>query len=189
MFRKKVFLKISQNSQENTCTRVFFNKFEETLAQAFSCEFCKISKNTVFYRTPPVAASPNRGYLHCAILKALHAFQQKTYLKSRDMQFSPQNVSNEIFKIFKVFENNMKFIRAACWINMVINNIRRYYGVIMKVFKVGLSPSKKHDFVCFNESPLKIMKNAFYFKLQTLFVLKIFKFLYWLFGHVKRELD
>ena len=25
---KKVFLKISQNSQENTCGRVFFNKFE-----------------------------------------------------------------------------------------------------------------------------------------------------------------
>ena len=23
----------------------------------FSCEFCEISKNTVFYRTPPVAAS------------------------------------------------------------------------------------------------------------------------------------
>ena len=114
MFRKKVFLKISQNSQENTCTRVFFNKFEETLAQAFSCEFCKISKNTLFYRTPPVAASPNRGYLHCAILKALHAFQEKTYLKSRDMQFFPQNVQNEILKIFKVFGNNMKFTRAAC---------------------------------------------------------------------------
>ena len=30
---------------------------EETLAQVFSCEFCEISKNTFFYRTPPVAAS------------------------------------------------------------------------------------------------------------------------------------
>ena len=35
-----------------------------------------------------------------------------------------------------------------------------------------------------NESPLKIMKNAFYFTLKALFVLKIFKFLSWLFGHV-----
>ena len=26
---------------------------EETLAQVFSCEFCKISKNTLYYRTPP----------------------------------------------------------------------------------------------------------------------------------------
>ena len=31
------------------------------------------------------------------------------------------------------------------------------------LFKVGLSPSKKNWFICFNESPLKMMKNAFYF--------------------------
>ena len=48
---KKVFLEISQNSQENTCARVsFLIKFikKETLAQVFSCEFCEISKNTFF---------------------------------------------------------------------------------------------------------------------------------------------
>ena len=32
---------------------------KEALAQVFSCEFCKISKNTFSYRTPPVAASEN----------------------------------------------------------------------------------------------------------------------------------
>ena len=36
---------------------------------------------------------------------------------------------------------------------------------------------KKLIFNCFNESPLKMMKNVFYFILKTLFVLKIFKFL------------
>ena len=62
----KVFLEISQNSQENTCARVSiliklqakacnFIKIE-TLALVFSCEFCEISKNTFSYRTPPVAA-------------------------------------------------------------------------------------------------------------------------------------
>ena len=30
---------------------------KETLAQVFSCEFCEISKNTFFYKTPLVAAS------------------------------------------------------------------------------------------------------------------------------------
>ena len=30
---------------------------KQTPAQVFSCEFCDISKNIVFYRTPPVAAS------------------------------------------------------------------------------------------------------------------------------------
>ena len=37
------------------CQSLFFNK--ETLAQVFSCEFCEISKNTFFHRTPLVAAS------------------------------------------------------------------------------------------------------------------------------------
>ena len=49
----KKMLEISQNSQENTCTRVCFlikvqASGKETLTQLFSCEFCKISKNTFF---------------------------------------------------------------------------------------------------------------------------------------------
>ena len=32
---------------------------DEALAQVFSCEFCKISKNNFSYRTPPVAAPEN----------------------------------------------------------------------------------------------------------------------------------
>ena len=43
---KKVFLEISQNSQENTCARI-----------SFLIRFCEISKNTFSYRRPPVAAS------------------------------------------------------------------------------------------------------------------------------------
>ena len=64
---KKVFLEISQNSQENTCARVSFLiklqagacKFikKESLAQVSSREFWEISKNTFFYRTPLVDAS------------------------------------------------------------------------------------------------------------------------------------
>ena len=51
--------------------------------------------------------------------------------------------------------------------------------------KVGLSPSKK-GVVCFIESHLKVMKNAFYFILKALFFLKIFKFLSWFFGHAEK---
>ena len=57
---KKVFLEISQNSQETTCARVSFiikDLFLEDLEQVFSCEFCEISKNSLSYRTPSVAAS------------------------------------------------------------------------------------------------------------------------------------
>ena len=42
---KKVFLEISQNSQENTCTKFsFLIKLQASgLAQVLSCDFCEIS--------------------------------------------------------------------------------------------------------------------------------------------------
>ena len=57
------------------------------------------------------------------------------------------------------------------------------------MLKVGLSPSKKIVLICFIESPLKMMKNAFYFVLKVLFVLEILKFLPWLFDCVEKRLD
>ena len=60
---KKVFLKISQNSQENTCVRVSILMKMQTsgnfikkgaLAQVFSYEFCEIFMKTFFYRAHPV---------------------------------------------------------------------------------------------------------------------------------------
>ena len=39
------------------------------------------------------------------------------------------------------------------------------------------------------ENPLKMMKKAFYFTSNVLFILKIFKFSSWLSGHVSKRLD
>ena len=39
------------------------------------------------------------------------------------------------------------------------------------------------------ESPLKMIKNSFYFMLKALFVLEIFIFLSWLFSYVEKWLD
>ena len=47
-------------------------------------------------------------------------------------------------------------------------------------------PSKKICFICFNESPIKMFKNTFYFILKALFFLKILQFLCLLFAHVKK---
>ena len=44
----------------------------------------------------------------------------------------------------------------------------------------------KKCFIYFNESSLKMMKNAFYFILKALFVLKIIKFLSCFFDHVEK---
>ena len=64
---ENVFIKISQNSQENTCARAsFLIKLQmspitllekETLAKAFSCEISQIFKNTFSYRAPLVTNS------------------------------------------------------------------------------------------------------------------------------------
>ena len=45
---------------------------------------------------------------------------------------------------------------------------------------------KKKNYLLQWQSPLKMMKNAFYFILKALFVLKIFKFFSWLFGHAEK---
>ena len=64
---KKVFLEISQNSQENTCARTsFLIKLQASglqlyqkrdLAQVFYCEFWEISKNAFFTEHLWAAAS------------------------------------------------------------------------------------------------------------------------------------
>ena len=52
--------------------------------------------------------------------------------------------------------------------------------------KIGLTPFKESSFIWFNESPLKLLKNTFYFILKTLLFLNIFKLLSWYFAHVKK---
>ena len=59
-----------------------------------------------------------------------------------------------------------------------------YGGCWLLGIKVRLSPSKKICVICLIESLLKMMKNAFYFILKAIFILKIFKFLSQFFGHV-----
>ena len=83
-----MFLEISQNSQENTCDRISFLRDcnfikKETLAQAFSCEFCEISKSIFFNKTHLVAAfvseskyltSQTRLDLLCQVQAAVFVF-------------------------------------------------------------------------------------------------------------------
>ena len=66
VFDRKDILKIPQNSQENTCTGVFFSinlqaacKFikKETPVRLFYCEFCENFKNIFFVEHLRTAAS------------------------------------------------------------------------------------------------------------------------------------
>ena len=53
--RKGVLRNFAKFTGKRPCQGNFIKK--ETLAQVFSCKFCKIFKNTFSYRTPPVAPS------------------------------------------------------------------------------------------------------------------------------------
>ena len=62
MFCEKGFLRnFAEFTGKHLCQKLFFKACnvikKESLVQVFSCEFCEISKNTFFYRTPAVAAS------------------------------------------------------------------------------------------------------------------------------------
>ena len=144
------------------------------------------------YRSEFKHGFTNPGYLHCAILKPLCGFKEKRALKSRDMQFFLQHIQNEIFKIFKMFKNNMKFTRAACWLNSKI--ISRDKNATLTIFlfchsywsflwchywkSLSRTPTfQKNYLICVNESPLKMMKNPFYFTWKAFLISMIFKFL------------
>ena len=56
---KKVFLKVSQYSQINTCAGVSFSQLysKETPAQVLSCEYCDIFRNNYFEEHLRITAS------------------------------------------------------------------------------------------------------------------------------------
>ena len=88
------------------------------------------------------------------------------------------------------FRNNWQYIfKKGKILSLVIfhtPNPPNPSQIISTLFKGGLSPSKLFKKNSSNDSPLRMIKNAFYFILKALFFLKIFKFLSWHFGHVEK---
>ena len=103
-----------------------------------------------------------------------------------------------------MFGNNIKFTRAVCWIDSKLSNRDKNFTLIIFVFchccwsllwcyywKSLKSDSHHQETLLYLlqwKNPLKMMKNAYYFISKTLLVVKIFKFLCWLFGRVKNGL-
>ena len=80
---------------------------------------------------------------------------------------------------------------SPSWNRKILRQKELYYYRKLKTYAlfgltVGLSSSKKICVICLVESPLKMMKNVFYFILKALSFLKIFKFSSWLLGNVEK---
>ena len=82
---------------------------------------------------------------------------------------------SQLFKIASViniiFTLDMETHALGSWHSI------RAFKIFQELVKSESHLTKKICFICLNEDPLKTMKNAFYFILKALFVLKIIKFL------------
>ena len=88
---------------------------------------------------------------------------------------------------FKKVEDLRPFLRpffTEHHLQMLLKGKTLLLYVSCVYLKVRLSTSKKKCFICFNGSPLKMMKNAIYLILKAFFIFKIFNFLSWFSVHV-----
>ena len=97
-----LFLEILRNSEENTCARDSFLLklqalslqlyYKESMAEVFSCKFCKISKNIFFYRRPLLA-----GSLQHAIEGIINMAKSITISSKKNVFIVSSNI-NEVIK-------------------------------------------------------------------------------------------
>ena len=66
---------------------------KETLAQAFSCEFYEISKNTFSYKTPLVAGSEHNLYLTLFIAKLQVILVKLKLILFTELHYQLMNIS------------------------------------------------------------------------------------------------
>ena len=95
-------------------------------------------------------------------------------------------VKQEHFHLVKVFSTKARkfFFFISFDVHLSWKRSLKYIDHVY--IKTGLSPSKNFFFICFNESPLKLMKNYFYFMLKALFVLKVIILESYRFGYVQK---
>ena len=83
--------------------------------------------------------------------------------------------------VFFVFQTQFSFHAEHDLFILIFNELNS-----SNMLETERSPSKKFCVICFIESPLKVMKNVFFFISKALFVHKIYLFLSRLFGHVEK---
>ena len=76
-------------------------------------------------------------------------------------------------KIVACFKHRTNAILVPLWHERLIQSLSVTWLKLQYFLKAWLLSSKKVDFIFFNETPLKMMNNAFYFILKALFFLTI----------------
>ena len=97
------------------------------------------------------------------------------YRQLQDKIFETENTESD--HTFDVNTTKNTFTQGWICVYVWWNCVFVFY---CNLVKAGPSSSKNIFVICFIESFLKLMKNAFYFVLKAYFILKIFTFLSWL---------
>ena len=87
------------------------------------------------------------------------------FLNKMEVAVIPQHL---LFKVIPIIAKDRIPKGAICNIATDVHGIcsslprgPQFFGVILIKLKLGFSTFKKRDFICFNESPLKMIKNDF----------------------------
>ena len=124
---KGVLRKFAKFTGKHLCQSLFFDKVaggacnfikKETLAQVFSCEFCKISRNSFFFRTSLVAASDPRK-----------AADNRTFWRPVKPFLSNKSVENEKIILVEKEEILTKDNSVAKVLNKLFSNIVKALGI------------------------------------------------------------
>ena len=170
-----MFLEILQNSHENTCAAVSFlikpqaltcNFIKkETLAQAFYCEFCEISKYTFSYGTPPLAASGQSDFQTKGLKRERekerseeYGCQQKQYW---DILHWCYQVEEAILSMFRIISTGASLDYPA-GVFLRIMNFRIASDIASNFLQ--LSEVAVHEFSGISKKALKknsVMKSSF----------------------------
>ena len=115
--------------------------------------------------------------------------KSRKYIRfSKNMQTLYLTVINNSIRFLPCISDLKKLTKCRHYIIDTDNNEHWWtliFTMITWLLKLDSHLPKK-VFICFSDSPSKMMKNAFYFILKVLFILKIFKFLSSLSGHVEK---
>ena len=98
--------------------------------------------------------------------------------------FSSGHIRNVVSTLPNVVQFNVEKHNVVSTLFYVVNFNVHIHADLTLCDKNNVELTLKCLLGSFIQSPLKTVKNAFYFVLEVLFVLKIFKFFPWLFGHV-----
>ena len=98
----------------------------------------------------------------------------------------------DTIKIRKVWLRLLVSVVDEIKLNSILSwsfDLLSFFMIHSHLYSVKGALSGLGRFLATEKSPIKLIKNAFYITLKALFVLKVLKFLSWLFGHVGKRLE